>query len=405
MRVLIVGSNGSEHALAWKLAQSPLVTDVCVTPGNAGFKSLGISDIGEIVTWAKSHADLVVVRSDNYLADGLVDRLQDAGVLVFGPTQAAAKIEWSKAYAKAFMQDEGIPTAASRTFVTAADAFVYVRGAPHPLVVKADGLAYGKGVVVSQSVAESEAALQALHGTVVIEEFMQGREISVHALCDGERAVMFPPSQDHKRAGEGNTGPNTGGMGTVTPVPGITDAEMQEIKDRLVMPTLRGLARRGTPFKGLLFPGVMLTAQGPKVIEFNARFGDPETQSYMRLLQSDLLPALVASAKGDISGVELQWREGAAATVILASAGYPGEYRKGLPITIPNLPEDIVVFHSGTKRVGDTLETNGGRVLGVSAVGVDLKDALAEAYSAVEKVTFDGVQYRRDIGTYGTRGV
>ncbi|MEK7063174.1 MAG: phosphoribosylamine--glycine ligase [Patescibacteria group bacterium] len=401
MRILIVGSKGSEHALAWKISQSPLVTKVVVTPGNAGWESLGIVEADEIIAYAKTNADLVLVREDTYLASGLVDALQDAGLLVFGPTKAAAKIEWSKGYAKEVMLAAGIRTARSRSFSNQGDAVAYIEGQEHPLVIKADGLVAGKGVVISQSVAESEAALHTLGMPVVIEEYMQGREISVHALCDGERAILFPPSQDHKRAYDNNEGPNTGGMGTIAPVPGVTAEDMRRIEQEVVRSLLAELRRRGTPFKGILFPGIMLTAEGPKVIEFNARFGDPETQSYMRLLQSDLIPALIAVAQGDISDVRLEWRQGSAATVILASGGYPGDYQKGLPVTLPEPPADVIVFHSGTALRDGQLVTAGGRVLGVSATGADLDEALGNAYSAASQIHFDGMHFRRDIGAYG----
>ena len=303
MEVLIVGSGGREHALAWKLKQSPKVSKIYIASGNAGTALVGenvpIKSCVEILSWLETHpVGLVVIGPDNYLAEGLTDLIQKLGIPVFGPTKAAAEIEWSKSYAKQFMLEEGIPTARHRVFETAEVALKYIRKQQFPLVIKADGLAAGKGVVVAENLAEAEDAVdeimnQKAHGDaggrLIIEEFLEGFEISVHAFCDGENAILFPSSKDHKRVFDGDQGPNTGGMGTVAPVPLLSEKQMQLIQERIVLPTLRGLARRGRSFRGVLFPGIMLTKYGPSVIEFNARFGDPETQSYMRLLEYRLL--------------------------------------------------------------------------------------------------------------------
>ena len=422
MKVLIVGSGGREHALAWKIKQSPHIGGVFVTPGNDGMQDvatvLGIADTAKILEWVDADKpDLVLVGADSYLAEGMVDMLEERGVLVFGPTKAAAQIEWSKAYAKQFMKEEGIPTARFEVFTDESAALVYAKEQQYPLVIKASGLALGKGVVIAQNFNEAEGAIaDAMNkkvfgeagSEIVIEEFLIGNEISVHALCDGERAILFPSSQDHKRVREGNTGPNTGGMGTISPVPWVTADDIERIRDTIVLPTLRALKKHGTPFKGLLFPGIMITSDGPKVIEFNARFGDPETESYVRLLDSDLLEALQASARDDLSNTALQCSKKVAATIMLCSGGYPGEYTKGVPISgieEANKHPDVVVFHSGTKLVEGVYVTNGGRVVGVSATGVDLTEALWKAYAAAARIHFDGMQYRHDIGqVYYTHG-
>lgn len=364
---------------------------------------------GAVVTFCKEkNIGLVVVGPDDLLAEGIVDALTNEGIVTFGPSKAAAEIEWSKAYAKQVMQEDGIPTARHRVFETADGAKEYAKKQKLPLVIKADGLALGKGVVIAQTHEEAERTIDEfmgakIHGAagakVVIEEYLEGFEISVHAICDGERAIMFPSSMDHKRIRENDEGPNTGGMGTIAPVPLVPAEQMRLIEDRIVLPLLAGLKKRGRPFRGLLFPGIMLTKYGPMVIEFNARFGDPETESYMRLLESDIVPALYASAKGDVSEISLKWKEGAAASIVMASGGYPGSYEKGKEITgIDTVPEDVVVFHAGTKEEGGKLLTAGGRVLHVSAVGEHLEDALKNAYAGVEKISFTGATYRRDIG-------
>lgn len=409
MKVLVVGGGGREHALAWKLKQSSKVIEVFIAPGNAGTAQVGTNvsakTSDEILAWLTEHpVDLVIIGPDEYLAQGLADNIRALGLLVFGPSRAAAEIEWSKAYAKRFMEEEEIPTARSRTFSSAEEAIAYARDEDLPIVVKADGLAAGKGVIIAQTHTDAKEAVQTLMhgaggGSVIIEEFLKGFEISVHALCDGTSTLLFPTSKDHKRIGEGDTGPNTGGMGTIASVPGVTDTDMRLIREQIIEPTLNGLAKRGRPFSGLLFPGVMLTKEGPKVIEFNARFGDPETQSYMRLLESDLFDALYACANGSLEDVRLVWSDEAACCVVVASKGYPGECEKGKRITLPTDTNGIIVFHAGTARADGYLVTNGGRVLGVTATGAMLDEALASAYGAIPSEIFEGAQWRKDIGS------
>lgn len=411
--ILITGSGGREHALAWKLRQSPKVKNIFVASGNAGTaliaQNIPASTTEEIVGWLKNNpVDLVVIGPDSHIADGLVDILESSGIAVFGPSQAAAEIEWSKSFAKQFMAEEGIPTAAYEVFSDIQKARVYLETQTFPLVIKASGLAFGKGVVIADSLQEAEIALDEMMGSkifgeagneVVIEEFLQGKEISIHAFCDGEQAVLFPPAQDHKRIFAGDKGPNTGGMGTVAPVPFVTEVQMKDIEERVVIPTIQALKKRGRTFKGILFPGIMLTDSGPKVIEFNTRFGDPETQSYMRILETDLVEILLACIQGTLETVDMQWSKKSVCCVVCASAGYPGEYAKGKVIEgLELVQNDVVIFHAGTKSDGRNILTNGGRVLGVTATDSELKESLAKAYGAVEAVSFEGMQYRKDVG-------
>jgi phosphoribosylamine--glycine ligase len=413
MDILITGSGGREHALAWKLEQSPKVKNVFVAPGNAGTALIAQNVLAttadEIITWLKNNAvDLVIVGPDSHLAEGLVDILQDRGIAVFGPTKAAAEIEWSKSFAKQFMKEEGIPTAAYGVFSDIEKAKSYVSTQQFPIVIKASGLAFGKGVVIAGSMPEAEVALEEMMGDkifgesgneVVIEEFLEGQEISVHAFCDGEQAILFPPAQDHKRIFAGDQGPNTGGMGSVAPVPFVTPPQMKEIEEQVIIPTIQALKRRDRSFKGILFPGIMLTDSGPKVIEFNARFGDPETQSYMRILETDLLEVLLACAQGTLETVDVQWSKESACCVVCASGGYPGEYKNGKVIEgLASDQKNVVVFHAGTNAEGDKFMTNGGRVLGVTATGDSLQESLEKAYGAIGSISFEGMQYRKDIG-------
>lgn len=418
MNILLIGSGGREHALAWKIAQSPRCEKLYIAPGNPGTAqhgenvSIGVMEFDTLIAFVREHdIGLTVVGPDDPLGAGIVDALQAAGLRVWGPSRACAQIEASKAFAKELMRDAGIPTAASETFTDYDAALAYVRAHGAPIVIKASGLALGKGVTVCQTLAEAEAALhdamvKRVHKeageTVVIEEFMQGIEISIHAMSDGTHYRMFPTSQDHKRIGEGNTGKNTGGMGTIAPLPFVSEAQLREIEEKIVAPVFAEFRRRGTPYVGILYPGVMLTADGPKVFEYNARFGDPETQVYMRLLDSDLLDLIEASVDGTLSEHAPRWRSVYAANVVLASQGYPDAYPKGLPISgIENAEamEGSTVFHAGTKRAeSGSLVTNGGRVLGVSAIGATLDEALDRAYAAADKIQFEGKYVRRDIG-------
>jgi phosphoribosylamine---glycine ligase len=414
MKILVIGNGGRENALVWKLKQSPKVSEIFALPGNPGTEDIAtnipIYEKDAIIEWLKSNRmDLVVVGPDNFLAEGIVDEINKLNIPVFGPTKAASEIEWSKSFAKQFMKEEGIPTAGFEIFTDFNKAFEYIRKGKFPVVIKANGLAFGKGVVIAETIEEAEKALQEMitdkvfgeaGDEVVIEEYLVGREISTHAFCDGETAVIFPASQDHKRIFDNDQGPNTGGMGTIAPVPWVREDHLKEIQDRIIFPTIKALKKRGIIFKGLLFPGIMITENGPKVIEFNARFGDPETESYMRILESDLLEILISCTNGKLGSQNIEWSDKSVCTIMCASGGYPGSYENGKEIigidSIEN--PDIVVFHSGTKSVGSKLVTNGGRVLAITSVGNDMKDALSKAYKAIGSISFDGMQFRTDIG-------
>jgi len=416
MNVLIIGGGGREHALAWKLKQSPKVKELFVAPGNAGTASVAtnvnIKKKEEIVNWLKSNPmDLVVVGPDNYLEEGIVNDLHSLHIKVFGPTREASEIEWSKAFAKEFMQKEGIPTARYQIFTHADMAKAYVSNQAFPIVIKASGLAFGKGVIIATTKEEAFVAIDDIMrrkifgdagDDVVIEEYLTGTEVSIHAFCDGEHTRMFPVSQDRKRIYEGDTGPNTGGMGTIAPVSNISIDQLKEIEETIIKPTIRGLKRMGRPFKGVLFPGIMLTKDGPRVIEFNARFGDPETQSYMRILESDLLEILLACVDGVLDEKKVLWSDKSACCIVLASKGYPGSYEKGKTIVGMEdvISSEVQVFQAGTKIEGQDVITNGGRVLGVSGVGSSLNEALEMAYIATDEINFDGKQYRKDIGSF-----
>ena len=414
--VLIIGSGGREHALAWKLKQSPRIGKLYVAPGNGGTRQVAenipieATDIDELVQFdGKNNVGLTVVGPDGPLALGVVDAFQARGLRIFGPTRAAAEIESSKAFAKTLMNEAGIPTAIFKIFSEYDKALAYVRERGTPIVVKASGLARGKGAYVCKTLAQAEDALaeimlQRVHkdagNAVVIEEFLDGQEISIHAFCDGKTFVLLPPAEDHKPIGEGDEGKNTGGMGTIAPLSWVSAGTMRVVGEQIVRKTLNALAKRGRPFAGLLYPGLKMTASGSKVLEFNARFGDPETQSYMRLLKTDLFGILEACVDGTLAQLTIEWHSGFAACVVLASGGYPDEYRKGVPISgvaeAERVP-DVVLFHAGTSFDGE-LKTSGGRVLGVTAIGGTLRDALLRAYEAVQLIQFGGMQYRRDIG-------
>lgn len=415
--VLVVGSGGREHALAWKLAQSPQVSKVFVAPGNGGTAAfaenipLAATDVAGLTAFARQQEiDLVVIGPDDALALGIADALKEAGLKVFGPTRAAAEIEASKAFAKQFMAKHGISTAAFQIFTDYRAAQNYLDAQNLPIVLKASGLALGKGVIIAHTREQANAALQDIlvkrmfgvaGSEVIIEEFLEGPEISIHALSDGKDFVLLPPSQDHKAVFEGGEGPNTGGMGTITPLPWVSAEDIERIKSQIVGPTLAGLAAEGRPFAGLLYPGLKMTPNGPKVLEFNARWGDPETQSYMRLLKSDLYGIFLACAEGRLAEQKIEWNGGAACCIILASGGYPGSYEKGKEISGIEEAEKlsgVTVFHAGTALKDGKLLTSGGRVLGVTATGKDLEQALDTAYQAVGKINFEGMHYRKDIG-------
>lgn len=416
-RVLIIGSGGREHSLAWKLKASPKVEKIFVAPGNAGTAQIAenvpipITDIGGLVLFAqKENIDLTVVGPDDALALGIVDAFQSKGLKIWGASKAASKLEWSKNFAKEVMTAADVPTAHYKTFTDFNQAFAYIKPQYLPSVIKASGLALGKGVMICQTMEEAEKFLRDLMvdkiygeagAEVIIEQFLEGQEFSVHAFSDGNSFQIFPASQDHKRILDGDLGPNTGGMGTIAPLPWVTADDMEKIKSEIVQKTLDELKKRGTSFAGLLYPGIMKTNQGPKVIEFNARFGDPECQSYMRLLKTDLLDILEASVAGKLSEINIEWEPKFACCIVLASAGYPGKIEKGFPITgieKAEQLEDVVVFHAGTTIKDDQLVTNGGRVLGVTAIADDLQSALHKAYGAVKLIHFEGMQYRTDIG-------
>jgi phosphoribosylamine---glycine ligase len=417
MRVLVLGSGGREHALAWTLQQSPLAREVICAPGNAGIAAdvrtqpLDLGDVAAAVALARSErVDLVVVGPEAPLAAGLADRLNEAGIPVFGPSAAAAQLESSKAFAKAFMQRHGVPTADHRVFEDADAAERYIRECQRPLVVKADGLAAGKGVTVASTPDEALAAVReamrerrfgSSGARVVIEERLKGEEASFHAICDGERFVCLPAARDWKRALDGDQGENTGGMGTCSPVAGFGPEVERAVVERVVRPVLDGMRAEGHPFRGVLYAGLMLCADGPQVIEFNVRFGDPETQPLLFRLDSDLLPVLLAAAQGRLDGAAaLRFRE-AALCVVLASEGYPRSATSDVPIdgldAAAQLP-DVKVFHAGTRQRDGHVVTAGGRVLGVTARGATLAAARERAYQACERIRFKGMHHRRDIG-------
>ena len=417
MRILIVGNGGREHALLWKIQRDAPAAELYVTRGNGGTAALATSlpldpvDAPAIAAWARAHgAQLVIVGPEAPLAAGLVDVLQSYGVPAFGPTQAAARIETSKAYAKQLMRQAGVPTAAFATFTELAAASAYIREQGTPLVVKASGLAAGKGAIVCDSVAAAvNAARDMLEGRaygaagneIVIEQFMPGEELSVFALCDGTDAVLLLPAQDHKRIGEGDTGPNTGGMGAYAPVSIATPELLEQVRREIVKPTLQALREDDSEFRGLLYAGLMISPDGPRVVEFNARFGDPETQAVLPLLDSSLLEPLLAIARGDaIAGWEPRWRPAAAVTTVVAAANYPEPVKTGIPISLPRLPDDddVVLFHAGTALRDGALVTSGGRVLAATGIGSTLAAAAQRSRAAAEAVRFEGAQYRRDIG-------
>ncbi len=417
MRVLVVGSGGREHALAWKISRSPLVGALFAAPGNPGIAKVAtrvpipVDDLDGIARWAgENRIDLVVVGPEAPLVAGLADRVAAVGVPVFGPSAAAAEIEGSKAFAKDVMRAAGIPTAEYGEFTALAPALAWARARGGRVVVKADGLAAGKGVVVCGSLAEVEEALRAIlvervHGAagakVVVEERLEGPEASCICFTDGERVRLLAAAQDHKRIFDGDRGPNTGGMGAFSPTPNVTPEVEALVERDVLLPAVRELARRGRPFRGALYAGLMLTPKGPRVLEFNARLGDPETQPVLMRLSSDLVPALLAVAKGDLSGTTLAFDPRAAVGVVLAAEGYPGTVTKGDPISGLDgpFPEDVQVFHAGTALGADgRVVTSGGRVLAVCALGRGLDDAAARAYEAASRISFRGMQSRKDIG-------
>jgi phosphoribosylamine---glycine ligase len=416
MHILLLGSGGREHALAWKIAASPLLTKLWCAPGNAGIAreaecvGIDIADHGAVIDFCKRNKiDFVVVGPDAPIAAGIVDDLNEAGFKAFGPTKAAGRLESSKNFTKALCRANDIPTARYEHFTEAEAARAYIRQQGAPIVVKADGLAAGKGVVVAMTEAEALAAVDMMFGgglggagaEVVIEEFMEGEEASFFALCDGEHALPLATAQDHKRAFDGDTGPNTGGMGAYSPAPVMTEAVSAQVMERMVMPTLRALQAMGSPYKGVLFVGVMATKDGPKLVEYNARFGDPETQVLMLRMMSDIVPALIACADGELAHFSLRWYDEVALTVIMATRGYPGDYGKGSAIRGLDdaaKVEGVEIFHAGTVAKDGQILANGGRVLNICATGKTVLEAQQRAYRAVDKIDWPEGFCRRDIG-------
>lgn len=417
MKILVIGSGGREHAIIWKLKQSPKVDAIYCAPGNGGISEIAqcvpipAMDIDKMVEFAKNEAmDLVVVAPDDPLAAGMVDAMEEAGIRVFGPRKNAAIIEASKVFSKELMKKYHIPSAAYESFDNPALAKEYVKTAPYPLVVKADGLALGKGVLICKNVDEAVDAITSImeegkFGTagqrVVIEEFMTGPEVSVLAFTDSKTIVPMVGSQDHKRVYDNDEGLNTGGMGTFSPSRVYTEEIQKECMERIFIPTMEAMNKEGRPFKGILFFGLMLTADGPKVLEYNARFGDPETQVVLPRLENDLLEIFEAIIDEKLDTIDITWRDNAAVCVIMASGGYPEHYEKGYEINglqEAAKQEDIVIFHAGTRKDGKNVYTNGGRVLGVTAIAQNIEKAREKAYAAVSMIHFKDAHYRRDIG-------
>jgi phosphoribosylamine---glycine ligase len=431
MKLLVIGGGGREHALVWKLAGSRHVTRMWCAPGNAGIGEerlvtnqsrvecvgIGAEDLPKLLAFAQEvKTDLTVVGPDNPLALGIVDLFEEAGLRIWGPNRKAAQFEGSKVFSQEFMGRHGIPTARSGMFSDAVNAKKFATSLEGCCAVKADGLALGKGVLICRSVAQANEAIDKMllarafgeaGASIVIQELLEGQEVSLHAICDGKTALLFPTAQDHKRALDNDEGLNTGGMGACSPTPFLSDAETQKLGRQILDPWLKGCAAEGITFKGILYPGVMLTKQGPKVLEFNARFGDPEAQVYLTRLENDLVEVLEASIDGKLKRVELKWKAGASVCVVMASQGYPEAYPKGKVISgleeVAGLPS-TKIFHAGTQKNGGKVVTSGGRVLGVTSWADNLQAARNAAYIAVEKIGFDGAHYRRDIAAKALSG-
>jgi len=416
MNLLVVGGGGREHTIIKKLKENPAVETIYALPGNGGIAAdaicvpeIGATNIPAIVDFAKANSiDFAVVAPDDPLALGCVDRLHEVGIPCFGPDAKAARIEASKVFSKNLMKKYGIPTASYEVFNDPMKAMEYLSGASFPIVIKADGLALGKGVLIPQNLEEARAAVKSIMedktfgdsgNEIVVEEFLTGPEVSVLAFTDGTAIAPMVSSMDHKRAGDGDTGLNTGGMGTIAPNPYYTAEVARECMDTIFLPTLAAMRAEGCPFKGCLYFGLMITPNGPKVIEYNCRFGDPETQVVLPLLKTDLLTVMQAVENETLADLTVEWHEGAAACVIVASGGYPGSYAKGKVMTLPETtPENVTIIHAGSKLADGQLVTSGGRVLGVVATAPTLKEALADAYAATETVDFEGKYMRHDIG-------
>lgn len=422
MNILIIGAGGREHALAWKIKQSPLVTELFIAPGNGGTALLGTNvqikddDIESIVAYAlRQRIDLVVAGPELPLTLGLTDALMRHGIRCFGPSSVGARLEGSKAFAKKLMRDAGVPTADFQVFEDYHAALAYVRAAPFPLVIKADGLAAGKGVVMAESLAQAEDALSAMMinccfgqagKTVVIEETLRGEEASFMVFCDGTNIVPMPSLQDHKRIGDNDTGLNTGGMGAYSPAPVLPHSKSEELVQLCIVPIIEKLARQGQPYKGVLYAGLMMTETGPMVLEYNVRFGDPECQPLMKRLKSDLIPIMLACVEGNLSSDMVSFSDDCSCCVVMAASGYPQNYPTGMTVLGISDAEQInsvTVFQAGTVLDGQTVKTTGGRVLGITALGATLEQARERAYLAVRKITFPNNYYRTDIAVKGLR--
>ena len=422
MRILIIGSGGREHALAWKLKQCPAVTELFVAPGNGGTAGIAVNvpikdnDIPALVAFAREKAvDLVVPGPELPLTLGVVDAMKEAGIPCFGPVAACARLEGSKSFAKEVMQAAGVPTAAAGVFTSRADADAFAAEHGAPLVIKADGLAAGKGVIVAMTDEEVRAALDLIFddhafgdaaGTVLIEEFLRGEEVSLLCFCDGRTALPLPSAQGHKAVFDGDKGPTTGGMGAYRPAPVLPDERLDAMADIVTRPILAEMARRGTPFTGILYAGLMMTEDGPKVLEYNVRFGDPECQPLLMRLKNDLVDVITACLEGRLDTVKLDIEDRSALGVVLTSAGYPGSYPKGMPISgISSAEEldDVQVFQAGTRRDGERILSSGGRVLCVTALGKDLRDAQKRAYEGLDRLSMEHSQFRSDIGLKGLK--
>lgn len=424
MKVLIIGGGGREHTLAWQIRKSPLVDDIFCTPGNGGTEEIAnnveikAEETGKLLRFAKQEEiDLSIVGPEAPLVSGIVDTFQDEGLKIFGPNRDAASIEGSKAFSRELMKKMGVPQPSHCIFSDPQDAKNYLEQMDFPLVIKASGLAAGKGAIIVVNMDEANKTLDDMMvkktfgkagEKVVIEEFLKGEEVSLLVLTDGKNVLPFVSSQDHKPIYEGDKGPNTGGMGAYAPAPVLNQIEAGKVIDTIILPVLSGLKEEGIEYKGVLYAGLMITEQGPKVLEYNCRFGDPETQAILPLLDSDLAASLIATIEGDLNNIQFKWKTGSAVCVVLASGGYPIEYKKGKEISgLEKLKpiEDIVVFHAGTRREEGKLVTSGGRVLGITGIGNNLKQAIESTYSAIGKVTFDKMYYRKDIGKKGLNRV
>jgi phosphoribosylamine--glycine ligase len=417
MKVLVIGSGGREHALVWKIAQSPLVKKIYCAPGNAGISeqaecvNIRAEDVKSLLDFAlENKIDLAVVGPELALTLGIVDEFSKKGIKIFGPARYAARIEGSKVFAKEIMKRYGLPTSNFKTFTERDSAVDYLLEGGTPVVIKADGLAQGKGVVVAKSMNEARKAIDDIMvrkifgeagNTVVIEEFLEGEEVSIICITDGENYVLLPPCQDHKRVFDNDTGPNTGGMGAYSPVPIVTESVKNKIINRVVKPIINAFLKEGIVYKGALYAGLMIRKGNPYVLEFNCRFGDPETQPIMMRLKSDIVEIMLSALEGNLSKTRVECYENSAVCVVMASGGYPGEYKKGFEIK--GLDEvrkmkDVVVFHAGTARQNGKIVTQGGRVLGVTGTGIDHDSAIKRTYSAVNMISWEGVHFRKDIG-------